>query len=129
MIRLYNKLLLDHFRDNRQMAFLMGPHIRSIVSERGTERWFYWEGRIRGEVTLVGRVKAHLDWWRVISADVNVIEPFNHSNGIDGGLTLPLGTAPLALSLRYRSESATLGGGARTESVEQIALALHLGRF
>ncbi len=117
------------FRPVRWLSLVIGPHVRSLVTTRGTERWLFLEARLHSEVSLLGPIRGYADGWRVLAADVNVAEPFDNGYGIDGGLTLSLGALPLAFALRYRNESATLAGGARLETIEQLAIVVGYGRF
>ena len=117
------------FRPVRWLSLVIGPHVRSLITTTGTERWLFLEARVHTEVSLFGPIKGYADGWRVLAADVNVAEPFDNGYGIDGGLTLSLDALPLAFAIRYRNESATLAGGARLETIEQLAIVVGFGRF
>ncbi len=117
------------FRPVQWLSLVIGPHVRSLVNTRGTERWLFMEARLHSEVSLFGPIRGYGDAWRVLAADVNVVEPFDNGYGIEGGLTVSLGALPLAFAIRYRNESATLAGGARLETVEQLAIVVGVGQF
>lgn len=116
------------FRLLREMALLVGPHVRSLVSAAGRERWLFFEVRLHGEARLLGPVRGYLDGWRVLAADVNVGVPFDNGYGIDGGLIISASGFPLSLTVRYRAERARLGNGARLETIERLALVVGFER-
>ena len=69
------------------LSLKLGPHIRSFIVDDGTERWLFWEGRIRTEARLgTERLTSSLEIWQVLSADVNTVEPFDKGQGIEGNL-------------------------------------------
>jgi len=115
-----------------------GPHVRSLIIPEGTERWFFWEGRIQAKTRLGSpRLVSVFEFWQVISADVDVDDPFDSGQGIEGGLrwefsSLPfwpgLGYRPVWLGLGYRIDRSKLGNGSRTEVMEHLLISVGVGR-
>ncbi len=112
----------------REVALLVGPHVRSLVGATGTERWLFLEVRLHGEARLFGPVRGYLDGWRVLAADVNVGMPFDNGYGIDGGLIISASGLPLSFTVRYRAERAQLGNGARLDTIERLAFVVGFER-
>lgn len=104
-----------------------GPHVRSYVSTSGTQRWFFWEARLRGERPIVGGVSGYAEVWRVLSGDVNVLEAFNGGQGGEAGMLVTLPNRPVWGRLSYGIERARLGGGSRLETVEGVSLTVGFG--
>ena len=120
--------LLVGNRPWRGLSLKAGPHIRSYVTTSGTQRWFFWEARLRGERTIVGTVQVYGEVWRVLSGDVNVLEPFTGGQGGEVGMLVTLPRSPVWGRLAYGIEHAKLGGGARLETVEGLSVAVGYGR-
>jgi hypothetical protein len=120
------RILLGN-RPWRGLSVKAGPHVRSYVTASGTQRWFFWEARLRGEGTIVGRVQVYAEIWRVLSGNVNVVEAFDGGQGGEAGLLLRLPRSPFWGRLAYGIERAKLGGGARLETVEGLSLAVGYG--
>ena len=112
----------------RWISLGVGPHVRAYAEPSGTERWLMWEGRLRLRAVLLPTVTGYLEGWRVLGADLNVAEELDSGYGLDGGLEIRLSAAPVGFLLRYRTEHAELAGGARRETVEQIAFGISVGR-
>src|SRR6266850_2402951 len=68
-----------------------GPHARAYTLTAGTERWLFWE------------------LWRVVAADVNVPESFDHGQGCESGMIVRLARSPLEGPTDYRVEHGVLG--------------------
>ena len=102
-----------------------------MISDVGTQRWFFWEVRLRGEATLgIPVLKGYLEGWNVISNNLDVPEPWDRGQGIEGGLRLQSAGRPLWARLGYRMDHSRLGSGARTETMEQLVatVGFSLGR-
>ncbi|MBI1967345.1 MAG: hypothetical protein HYS40_05100 [Gemmatimonadetes bacterium] len=119
--------LLVGIRLVRGLSIKAGPHIRAYISDWGTQRWLFWEARLRGERTIVGGVRGYAEVWRVLSADVNVLEPFDGGQGGEAGMLVALPRSPFWGRLAYGIERAKLGGGSRLETVEGVTLAIGYG--
>lgn len=115
------------FRPVQWVAIATGPQARALVRENGTERWVFWKALLHTEAALVGPVRGYLDAWRALASDVNVLEPLDHAQGIEGGISAAFGRLPITLHARYRAERISLAGGARLETIERIAVGLTLG--
>jgi hypothetical protein len=110
-------------RPLRWVAAGFGPHARSFVQAGGTQRWLMWELHGQGIAPLAGSLlEAYLEGWVVVGSTIDLVEPLDHGLGVEGGLRVALGR------LRYRTERLALGGGAREETHEQVALAIGIGR-
>src|SRR5207249_3103498 len=73
-----------------------GPHARAYTLTAGTERWLFWELRACAATAFVGStVRGYAELWRVVAADVNVPESFDHAQGGEAGMILRLGRSPL----------------------------------
>ncbi len=116
-------------RPLRWAALGFGPHVRSFIEPGGTQRWLLWEAHVQAATELLGpTIEAYAEGWVVVSAEVEVSEPFDGGRGLEGGLRVAVGRLPVALRLRYRLERLELGGGTRRETVEQVGLAVGIGR-
>ncbi len=119
------------FRPLHWLTVKLGPHIRSMISDLGTQRWVFWEIRLRGEATLgIPILKGYLEGWNVIGDKLDVSEPMDRGQGLEGGLKLQSAGRPLWARLGYRMDHSRLGGGARTETMEQLVatVGFSLGR-
>ncbi len=104
-----------------------GPHARAYTLPGGTERWLFWELRARAGTAFVGSaVRGYAELWRVLAADVNVPESFDHAQGGEAGMILRLSRAPLEGRLGYRIDHAVLGGGTRKETVDGVLIGVGL---
>jgi hypothetical protein len=111
------------------LALQGGPFARAYVTAAGTQRWLLWRVQARVESQLVpDRAQTFVSLWQVVSADVNVVEPFDKGRGGEAGLLLRLGHSPLWARLSYNIEQIRMGGGARLETVDRVAVAVALGR-
>ena len=100
-----------------------GPHARAYTLVGGTQRWLFWELRARAATAFVGSaVRGYAALWRVVAADVNVPESFDHAQGGEAGMILRLARAPLEGRLGYRIDHAVLGGGTRLETVDGVVI-------
>jgi hypothetical protein len=105
------------------LALKIGPHVRSIVTDLGTQRWWFWEGRVRGQADLgTPLLRSYLEAWYVFSANVDLVEGYDGGNGIEGGIRGRLTRFPLWAELAYRIDHSRLAGGDRTQTVEELVL-------
>jgi hypothetical protein len=116
----------------RPVPWLMvagGAHVRSYVTAAGTERWLFWQARLRAEPAIAGpRVRGRLEVWRAFAADVSTAPAFDRSYGGEVGLTLgPFG--PLWLRMAYSIEDARFRGNTRRETVEELSFSVGAGRW
>jgi hypothetical protein len=104
-----------------------GPHARAYTLTAGTERWLFWELRARASSAFVGSaVRGYAELWRVVAADVNVPESFDHGQGGEAGMIVRLARAPLEGRVGYRIDHAVLGGGTRLETVDGVVIGIGL---
>jgi hypothetical protein len=112
----------------RWLSVRAGPRVRAHVTENGTERWVFWEGRVRGDARLFGPgVRSYVEGWTSFSGDVNLAQSFQRAGGIEGGLLVKLPVWELWAVLSYRFDRAALTGAAQVESTDQLMLALTFG--
>jgi hypothetical protein len=111
------------------LSLKFGPHIRSFLFTGSTERWVFWEGRLRTHAHLGSeRISSFFEFSQVLAADVNAAQPFDGGQGIEGALRWEISALPIWLGLGYRIDRSRLGDGARTEVVEHIVLSVGFGR-
>lgn len=110
------------------IAIGTGAHARSFVTAAGTQRWVFWEARLHTEAALYGPFRGYFAGWRVLAASVNLVDPFDHGYGVDGGVSVSFGHLPVAVRARYRAERVTLAGGARTQTNERVGIVVTIGR-
>jgi hypothetical protein len=104
-----------------------GPHARAYTLTAGTERWLFWELRARASSAFVGSaVRGYAELWRVVAADVNVPESFDHGQGGEAGMIVRLARTPLEGRVGYRIDHAVLGGGTRLETVDGVVIGVGL---
>ncbi|HVH11198.1 MAG TPA: hypothetical protein VM736_15495 [Gemmatimonadales bacterium] len=106
-----------------------GPHARAYGLLSGTERWLFWELRVRAAGAWVGSAaRGYAELWRAVSASVNVPETFDHAQGAEVGMAVHFARAPLEVRLAYRLDHAVLratgGPGLRLETVDGVLVAL-----
>ena len=112
------------------LTIAVGPHARSYSFTSGTQRWVFWEFRARAAGAFVGSAaRGYVELWRVLSADVNVPETFDHAQGGEAGMILRFTRAPLQARLAYRMDHTVLRsalGGARLETVDGLVVGFGL---
>ena len=114
----------------RWLSVRAGPRVRAHVTENGTERWVFWEGRVRGDARLLGPgVRTYVEGWASFGGDVNLALPLQRAGGVEGGLMLKVPVSQLWLVASYRFDRAALTGAAQVESSDQLMLALTFGGF
>jgi len=113
------------------LTFAVGPQARAYVMSAGgaTQRWVFWEGRVRAAAPFVGSaVLGYVELWRALGADVNVPEAFDHAQGGEVGMVARLARAPVEARLAYRIDRAVLGGGSRRETVDGVVVTVGVRR-
>jgi hypothetical protein len=104
-----------------------GPHAHAYITNSGTQRWFFWSVRLRGEHDLIAPLFAgYVELWRSIGADVNVSEQFERAAGGEVGMNLRAGRSPFWGRVGYGIERAWLAG--RRETIEGLTVAVGFGR-
>ncbi len=107
------------------LAVKFGPHIRSFVTPQGTERWFFWEGRLATAAKLGSpNLVTYFQAWYVFSSDVDAVQSYDSGKGVEGGIRLSLSRLPFYGDLGYRMDQSKLGDGAATQTVEQLIVAI-----
>jgi len=113
------------------LTIAAGPQARAYVLSAGgaTQRWVFWEGRVRAGAPFVGSaVLGYVELWRAFGADVNVPEAFDHAQGGEAGMVVRLARAPVEARLAYRIDHAVLGGGSRLETVDGVVVTVGVRR-
>jgi len=106
-----------------------GPHARAYSLTAGTERWLFWELRARAATAFVGSaVRGYAELWRVLGADVNVPESFDHGQGGEAGMIIRLARGPLEGRVGYRIDHAVLVAPTyqRRETVDGLVIGVGL---
>jgi len=116
------------FAPVRWAAVGAGPHVRAYVEEGGTERWTMWEVRARGTAQLTGAVTAYGELWTVLGSGLPVTGSLDRGLGLEGGLRIAFGRLPFSGQLRYRVNQLAVADGGRLETVEQLGIAVGIGR-
>ena len=110
------------------LLVMAGPHLRGYVAPGGTERWVFWEARVRGESAIIpGVLLAHVEGWVALASSVNMDPGAAGAHGGEAGLTLRLAQSPFWARLAYAVDNAKLTNGARTETVEAVFLGVGFG--
>lgn len=107
----------------------LGPHIRSLIIPEGTERWVFLEARVQTTAQLGSpRLASVLELWQVLSANVDVDDPYDGGRGLSGTLRWEVATMPLWIGLGYRIDRSNLDSGSRTEVMEHFVISVGIGR-
>lgn len=112
----------------------LGPHIRSYLAGGDTERWVFWEARTQAEWGLYTpsterfTLSSYVELWLVLTGTVNLPNPYGSGRGAEGGMLLRLDRAPVWARFAYRVDRGTLQEGIRTETLEQIVIAIGITR-
>lgn len=106
----------------------IGPHARAFITNTGTQRWLFWSLRLRGERDLIApTIAGYVELWRSLSAKVNVSEAFDKATGGEVGMKVRFARSRFWGRVGYQIERAWLGGDARRETVEGLAVVLGYG--
>src|SRR2546427_27893 len=115
------------FRPVEWLTLSAGPHARAYATNGQTQRWVYWELRMRAAKPFIGTtVRGYAELWRAVAADANVPEPFGHAQGGEAGMIVRLARAPFEGRVAYRIDHAVLGGGSRLETVDGVVIGVGL---
>lgn len=108
----------------------LGPHARSFITEGGTQRWLFWEGRFGVQPQLVvPALRGFAEIWRALSSDVDQAGEFDLEQGMQAGILFQPERTPVWISLSYRVDQARLDGESRLETAQQLALSVGFGRW
>lgn len=121
------------FRPIPALELGVGPYARAYTSDRGTQRWLFWQLRARYEAGIITPdVRGYAEVWGGFAGAVNAAEQYDGSRGGAAGLQWRVARwrgAPVTLTLGYLIDEATAGSGARRETVERTWLAVGVGRI
>jgi hypothetical protein len=112
----------------RWAALGAGRHLRSYVEPGGTERWTMWEVRARGSAQLTEALTAYGVFWMVVGSGLPVSGSLESGRGLEGGLRVALGRMPFSAELRYRVDRLAVPDAGRRETIEQLGIAIGVGR-
>ena len=105
-----------------------GAEARSYVTPAGTERWVFWQARLRAERTIVDpSVRGHIEVWRALSTEVNTSGTVDRAQGGEVGLTLLRVLGPLWVRMAYGIDDARLIGSERRQTLEALAFSVGYG--
>ena len=111
----------------------IGPYARAYTSDRGTQRWLFWQLRARYEANIITPdVRGYAEGWSGFAGTVNAAEAYDGSRGGAAGLHWRISRlkgAPVTLTIGYLIDEARAGGGTRRETVERTWLAIGVGRI
>lgn len=103
-----------------------GAHLLGFVAETATERWTRIEVRARSDRILIPDVvNVHLEGWVALSTTSNLGEATGSGQGAEAGMTVRLGSSPLAARIIYSVDRAQLGEAAGV-TVEQVGVSLRI---
>lgn len=106
----------------------VGVEARSYVTPAGTERWVFWQARLRAERTIVEpSVRGHVEVWRALSTEVNTSGTVDRAQGGEVGLTLLRVLGPLWVRMAYGIDDARLVGSERRQTLEALAFSVGYG--
>jgi hypothetical protein len=106
----------------------MGAEARSYVTPAGTERWVFWQARLRAERTIVDpSVRGHIEVWRALSTEVNTSGTVDRAQGGEVGLTLLRVLGPLWVRMAYGIDDARLVGSERRQTLEALGVSVGYG--
>ena len=121
------------FRPIPTLEVGLGPYARAYVTDRGTQRWLFWQLRARYEAGIITPdVRGYAEVWGGFAGTVNAAEAYDGSRGGAAGLNWRISRlkgAPVTLTIGYLIDEARAGGGTRRETVERTWLALGVGRI
>lgn len=106
----------------------VGAEARSYVTLAGTERWVFWQARLRAERTIVDpSVRGHVEVWRALSTEVSTSGTVDRAQGGEVGLTLLRALGPLWVRMGYGIDDVRLTGSARRQTLEALAFSVGYG--
>ena len=106
----------------------VGAEARSYVTPAGTERWVFWQARLRAERTIVDpSVRGHVEVWRALSTEENAQGTVDRAQGGEVGLTLRRALGPLWVRMAYGIDDLRLIGTARRQTLEVLAFSVGYG--
>jgi hypothetical protein len=121
------------FRPLPTLEIGVGPYARAYTTDRGTQRWSFWQLRARYESGIITPdVRGYAELWGGFAGTVNAAEAYDGSRGGAAGLQWRISRlkgAPVTLTIGYLIDEARAGGGTRRETVERTWLALGVGRI
>jgi hypothetical protein len=104
-----------------------GPHARTYSSASGTQRWVFWEARVAGNVPLIpSRLDAHAQLWGAVVGSTSLSTAFGSERGGEVGARLSFPRFPVGLRIAYRIDHGSGINPARSDTMEQILLAVRL---
>jgi len=119
----------------REWATLkFGPHIRSFIIDGVTERWSFWEARVRGTGQVyapesqVLAIDSYVELWMALAGSVNLAGGFGSGRGLEGGVVVRVAGSPIAGRIGYRVDQGNVSGGGRRDVVQELILAVGFGR-
>ena len=106
----------------------VGAEARSFVTPAGTERWVFWQARLRAERTIVDpSVRGHVEVWRALSTEEIATGTVDRAQGGEVGLTLLRVLGPLSVRMAYGIDDVRLLGSARRQTLEALAFSVGYG--
>jgi hypothetical protein len=106
----------------------LGAEARSYVTPAGTQRWVFWQVRLRAERTIVDpSARGHIEIWRALSTEVNTTGTVDRAQGGEVGLTLLRALGPAWVRIAYGIDDTRLIGSAQRQTLETLAFSIGYG--
>ena len=121
--------LLLGIRPVRWLALKAGPHSRGFVQNGVTERWLFWEGRIRADGFVAGpAVRGYIEVGSAFSGTTrNAAGAFGNSRGGEAGVIVRLPRIPVWVQLGYGVERSRLAVPTPLDAVERFIFGVGVG--
>jgi len=104
-----------------------GPHARAYTTASGSQRWVFWEARVAGQTALIpSRLDVYAQLWGAVAGSTSLSNEFGSERGGEVGARLGLPGTPLRLRIAYRIDHGSGTEPVRSDTVEQILLAVRL---
>lgn len=104
-----------------------GPRARAYSSSSGTQRWVFWEARVAGNAPLIpSRLDAYAQLWGAVAGSTSLSNGFGSERGGEVGTRLAIPSTPLRLRIAYRIDRGRGTDPVRSDTVEQVLIAVRL---
>jgi hypothetical protein len=116
-------------RPVRWLALKGGPHARGFLQNGITERWLFWEGRIRADGFVAGpAVRGYIEISSAFTGTTrNAAGSFGSSRGGEAGVIVRIPRRPVWLQLGYGAERSRLATSTPLDAVERFIVGIGIG--
>ena len=113
----------------RWITLKTGPHLRTLVSPQQSERWTFWDVRVRGMATIAsGILQSYVELGGAVAGSVNTGEKFGRGSGVEAVLIITPPKGRVWGRLGYRMDRGSVDDGTRLETVQGLVLSLGVGQ-